>query len=330
MDRRQRSRGPRHATRAFALLALCAAAGATSARAEDPASPALRLRWLGVAGFSLEVEGAVLLHDPYLSRPGPGTLLLSRYRPDEARLARMLAPEGPAPELARAAWVLVGHSHFDHLGDVAWIAGRSGAKVVGSATTGHIARGYGLPNARFQRLEPGEGIAAGPFEVRAIASRHARVLLGRVPFDGELTEPPPGPIHAASFKMGGARSYLVTHRASGRALFTTSSADRDPAALEALRAEGLRVHVLLAATQGRDPGYARDLVRTLRPRVVVPHHFDDFLEPPESPRAGDPADPADLEAFEEELEAAAAAEGLPLLVRRLQLFEVLELSLTEP
>jgi L-ascorbate metabolism protein UlaG (beta-lactamase superfamily) len=330
MVRGHPKRAPRRAARALALLALAAAVGAAPARSEDAAPRTLRLRWLGVAGFSLEADGAVLLHDPYLSRPSGGTLLLRRYRPDEPRLARLLGPGGAAPELARAAWGLVGHSHFDHLGDVAWIAGHSGAQVLGSATTGNIARGYGLPEERFRRLEPGERISAGPFEVRAIASRHARVLLGRVPFDGEVTEPPPGPIHAASFKMGGARSYLVTHRASARALLTTSSADRDLAALEALRAEGVRIDVLLAATQGRDPGYARDLVRTLRPRVVVPHHFDDFLVPPESPGAGDPADPEDLDAFEREVAAAAAAEGVATLVRRPRLFEVLELSLTEP
>jgi L-ascorbate metabolism protein UlaG (beta-lactamase superfamily) len=149
-----------------------------------------------------------------------------------------------------------------------------------------------------------------------------------VPFDGEVTEPAAGPIHAASFKMGGARSYLVTHRASGRALFTTSSADRDPAALEALRAEGVRVDVLLAATQGRDPDYVRDLVRTLRPRLVVPHHFDDFLLPAEAPGAGEPSDPEDERAFEREVEAAAAALGLATAVRRPALFEAI--ALTEP
>lgn len=321
MSRRRGQRSLRLATQALALLAACASALASPAWAGDVLPPALRIRWLGVAGFSIEADGAVLLHDPYLSRPGAGTLLFSRYRPDEALLARLLAPEGPAPELARAAFVLVGHSHFDHLGDVAWIAGRSGASVVGSATTGHVARGYGLASERFRRLEPGERMEAGPFEVRAVASRHARVLLGRVPLDGERTGPLAGPIHAFSFKMGGARSYLVTHRASGRALFTTSSADRDLAALEALRAEGVRVDVLLAATQGRDADYARDLVRTLRPRLVVPHHFDDFLLPPDAPGAGEPSDPEDASAFEREVEAAAAAEGLATAVRRLALFE---------
>jgi L-ascorbate metabolism protein UlaG (beta-lactamase superfamily) len=307
---------------ALALLALCTAA---AARAGDAPSSSLRVRWLGVAGFSIEADGVVLLHDPYLSRPSGSSVLFSRYRPDEARLAALLAPESPAPELARAAFVLVGHSHYDHLGDVAWIAGRSGATVVGSATSGNIARGYGLASERFRRLEPGESIAAGPFDVRVVASRHARVFFGSVPLDGEVTEPQTGPIHAFSFKMGGARSYLITHRASGRTVFTLSSADRDPAALEALRAEGLRVDLVLAATRGRDADYARDLVRTLRPTLVVPHHHDDFSLPVDAPGAGDPSDPEDSAAFERELESAAAAEGLATQVRRLALFEAIEL-----
>jgi L-ascorbate metabolism protein UlaG (beta-lactamase superfamily) len=324
---RARLRGRRLACAALALLALGAS---LAARAGEEPSSALRLRWLGVAGFSIEADGAVLLHDPYLSRPSGSTLLLSRYRPDEARLAGLLAPDGPAPELARAAFVLVGHSHFDHLGDVAWIAGRSGATVVGSITTGNIARGYGFANERFQRLEPGESIAAGPFDVRVVASRHARVFFGRVPLDGEVSEAQTGPIHAGSFKMGGARSYLITHRESGRAFFTTSSADRDPAALEALRAEGVRADFLLAASRGRDADYARDLVRTLRPRLVVPHHHDDFHLPVDAPGAGDPADPEDSAAFARELEEAAAAEGIATEVRRLAIFEAIELPVAEP
>lgn len=287
---------------------------------------ALRVRWLGVAGFSFDDGGTVLLHDPYLSRPGLTSLLFSRYRPDAARLAALAAPDGPAPELARAAWILIGHGHFDHLGDAPWLAGRSGATVVGSATAVNVARGYGVPEPRVQRLDPGQPLDAGAFEVRAVASRHARVALGRVPLDGEVTSPPGGPIHALSFKLGGARSYLLTHRPSGLRVFVSSSADRDPAALEALRAEGVEVDLLLAAIQGRDADFARDLVRALRPRRVVPHHFDDFLVPIDAPDAGAARDPEDLAAFEAEVRAAAEAEGVTLELRRPALLETLLLE----
>jgi len=286
----------------------------------------VRVRWLGVAGFTLTSGHTTLAHDPYLSRPGLARVVFRRYVPDEGVLGRFVAPQSPAPELARASLYLVGHSHFDHLGDVPWLAGKSGGRVVGSATTGAIARGYGLAEDRFVLAGPGDVLEEGAFEVRVVESRHAKVLLGRVPLEGEVTEPPEAPIHAFSFKLGDARGYLVTERATGLRVMLLSSANRDLAALEALGARAAPVDLLLPAAMGRDADYARDLVRTLRPRLVVPHHFDDFNVPLDDPAAAAPMDEADLAAFEDELRRAAEAEGVTLTVRRPRLFEAFTVS----
>jgi L-ascorbate metabolism protein UlaG (beta-lactamase superfamily) len=288
-----------------------------------PAAAEVQVRWLGVAGFTLTAGGTTLAHDPYLSRPGLFATLFRSYVPDEAVLARLVGPESPAPELARASLYLVGHSHYDHLGDVPWLALRSEGRVAGSATTAAIARGYGLPEEGALIVSPGAVFEEGPFEVRVVKSRHAKVMFGRVPFEGVVTEPPEPPIHAFSFKLGDARAYLVTERASGIRVLILSSADRNTAALEALGQTAAPVDLVLAASGGRDPDYARDLVRTLRPRLVVPHHFDDLTLPLDDPEAGAPRDEEDLAAFEAEVRAAAAAEGVSLEVRRLGLFEAL-------
>jgi L-ascorbate metabolism protein UlaG (beta-lactamase superfamily) len=163
----------------------------------------------------------------------------------------------------------------------------------------------------------------GAFEVRVVASRHAKLMFGRVPLEGEVTEPPDAPIHAASFKLGDARAYLVTERASGLRIFLLSSANRDAAALEALGHAVAPVDLVLAAASGRDADYARDLVRTLRPRLVVPHHFDDLSIPLDDADAGAPRDEQDLAAFEQELRAAAASERVAIDVRRPKLFHTL-------
>jgi L-ascorbate metabolism protein UlaG (beta-lactamase superfamily) len=299
------------------VLAL-AAAGV--ARAE------VRVRWLGVAGFTLSAGGTTLAHDPYLSRPGLARVALRRYVPDEGVLSRFVGAESPAPELARASLFLVGHSHFDHLGDVPWLAAQSGGRVVGSATTGAIARAYGLAEERSVVAEPGAVLEEGAFEVRVVESQHARILFGRVPLEGEVTQPPEAPIHAYSFKLGDARGYLVTERASGLRVMLLSSANREQAALEALGASAAPVDLLLPAAMGRDADYARDLVRALRPRLVVPHHFDDFHVALDDPAAAAPMDEDDLAAFEAELRRAAEAEGVPLQVRRPRLFESFEVT----
>jgi len=294
--------------------------------ATGPARAAVELRWLGVAGFTLSAGETVIAHDPFLSRPGLLATLFRSYEPDAAVLDRMLGVESPAPELARASLLLVGHSHFDHLGDVPALAQRTNARVVGSATTVNIARAYGLAAERAAAANPGAVLEEGAFELRVFESRHAKVLLGRVPFEGEVTEPPEAPLHAFSFVLGDARGYLVTERATGLRVVILSSAGRHLPALEEIGRLAAPVDVLLPASQGGDADYARDLVRTLRPHLVIPHHFDDFNVPLDDPSAGDPADPEALAAFEQALREAARAEGVALELRRPRLFEAIKIA----
>ena len=288
--------------------------------------PSLTLRWLGVAGFSVSDGETVLLHDPYLSRPSLPATLFRRFRPDEGLLERWLDPGGPAPEAASARSILIGHSHFDHLADAPWIANRIGATIAGSGTTVAIAQGYGLSPERTRRVDPGDEFDVGPFEIRVVASGHAAVIFGRVPLTGQVHEPPAGPIHALSFKLGDARGYLITHLPSGLRVYLTSSAAVDRPALEALRDAGIEVDALLAATPGRAPDYVPSLIELLRPRLVVPHHFDDFFVPISDPAAGRAASSEDLELFTAEVRAASERFGTNTEVRRVGLFEGFELS----
>ncbi len=289
--------------------------------AVEAAAQPVKLRWLGVAGFTIEAGDSVLVLDPYLSRPGLLRCLFCRYRPNPEVLAPWLLPDGPTPELGRAGLILVGHSHFDHLGDVPWIASQTGARIAGTRTTAAISEGYGADPARLLELAPGDETSEGVFDVRAVASEHARVLFGKVPLDGEVSEVPKAPCHVLSFKMGGAIGYLITHRPSGLRLFTLSSAGLDRQALPGVLADGGRIDVLLPAIAGRAEGYAELLVKHLRPRWVVPHHFDNFFVGLDDPDAGTPIDPEDLAAFEAEMQAAAEHEGIDLSIRRLSLFE---------
>lgn len=307
---------------ARAALAAALLLAATTAYAEAPVT----VRWLGVAGFSIASGDTVLLHDPFLSRPSLWRTALFRYRPDRELLARLTGPGGAAPEAGRAKLVLIGHSHYDHLGDAPWFAETAGATIVGSETTVAISRGYGVPGDRVQRADVGDTLTQEPFHVRVVESRHAGVVLGKVPLPGEVSEPPDGPIHALSFLLGDARGYLVTHRPTGLRLFFLSSAAVHPPGLDELRREGVRVDVLFAPTQGRSERYAQWLVDLLRPRIVVLHHYESFFVPVDDPEADAPRDPEDLTAFEAEIETAARLVGHDVEVRRLGLFETLEIE----
>lgn len=77
----------------------------------------VRLWWTGVSSFVISIGGHVLLFDAWEIIGA-----VNDYLPIGREELAALAPEA----------VLVGHGHFDHAGDLGYVAGRSGALVVGS------------------------------------------------------------------------------------------------------------------------------------------------------------------------------------------------------
>lgn len=305
-------------THSLVALALMALPWASAATADDTSSVAIR--WLGTNSISITSGDTTILMDPYLSRPGWMGLLFGWYRPDAQKLAHYVDAAGPSPEFRKTKMILVGHSHFDHLGDVPWFADKTGAMVVGTLTTANIARAYGVPEAQTRIVGDGDRFDVGPFAVRVVASRHGKVMFGRVPFDGIVSEPPEAPIHAVSFKMGGALGFLVTHQPSSKRFYFLSSADVDPEALQRLHDEGGRADVVFVTLPGRDEHFIPRIIENLRPAQIIPVHYDDFTVPLEGAE-GAWLEQARLGDLESEVNRAAQAAGLTVETRQIPIGE---------
>jgi len=78
----------------------------------------LILSWFGVTNFAMAIDGQVVLLDAWVPRGAHSGYIPTT--PDEVAKLR--------PKL-----IFLGHAHFDHAGDVAEIATKSGAAVVGTA-----------------------------------------------------------------------------------------------------------------------------------------------------------------------------------------------------
>jgi L-ascorbate metabolism protein UlaG (beta-lactamase superfamily) len=257
-----------------------------------PASDALRIRWLGTAGHVIESSRTTILIDPYLTRSPIRTLVTSRLVPDEEAI-RAVVP-------ARVDAVLCGHSHFDHLLDAPHIAKMTGAMLFGSSTTCAFARAEGVAAEQLVEVsEQGLDGAIGDLEIRFVPSLHGRLLFGRVPFPGFVSEPPRVPARAWHYRMGGAFGILV--RCGTTRVYHNGSADLVDAAIE-----GARADVLLVGIAGRwaTPNYVARLCGLLRPSLVVPTHHDAFFAPLEDGVRLLPG--IDLEGFVSEVGAAAA------------------------
>jgi L-ascorbate metabolism protein UlaG (beta-lactamase superfamily) len=103
------------------------------------------LDWYGCATFRLMVDNLVVFLDAYVDRvdeaPGPGLV---------------------ADDIDRCDFIVVGHSHFDHLWGAERIARRTGAKVIGSFETARVMEAQGVPLAQLMPVAGGERIRLAP------------------------------------------------------------------------------------------------------------------------------------------------------------------------
>lgn len=117
------------------------------------------LDWYGCATFRLQVDQLTIFLDAYIDRAAnaEGTGL-------------------SAGDIDKADWILIGHSHFDHLFGAERIAANTGAKIIGSYETVRVMEQAGVPLDQMICVGGGETIELGPgVRVKVYPSLHSCV-----------------------------------------------------------------------------------------------------------------------------------------------------------
>ncbi|MEX0682499.1 MAG: MBL fold metallo-hydrolase [Dehalococcoidia bacterium] len=128
------------------------------------------LDWLGTATFRLTIGDLVIFLDAYMDRvPSAPPVGLS------------------AKDVTKADYVLVGHSHFDHIAGAETIAMNTGATVIGSHESCRVLREAGVPDGQLKGSSGGERHRLAPgVSVRVFPSIHSCTwILTDVPSDEE-------------------------------------------------------------------------------------------------------------------------------------------------
>lgn len=120
---------------------------------------ATTLDWYGCATFALRTAGLTVFLDAYIDRAGnaPGT-------------------GRTAADVDECDWIVVGHSHFDHLYGAERIARNTGARIVGSYETVRVMEQAGVPVDQMICVAGGETVAlSDDVRVTAYPSQHSCV-----------------------------------------------------------------------------------------------------------------------------------------------------------
>ncbi|MFT4604268.1 MAG: L-ascorbate metabolism protein UlaG (beta-lactamase superfamily) [Rhodothermales bacterium] len=261
----------------FAALAVLVGLSVAPTLAQESS---LELKYLGTAGWEITDGNVVVLVDPWPSRHkygGGGHP--DDDRPDYARGDLAVSDTALIDSLiTRADFILVHHTHFDHMGDIPYIARKTGAKVIGTETAMVILRAYGIPDEQLYAVSGGEDYQFENFSVRVIPSIHS-ALNEKHYHDTrryDRTTKLEAPLRINQFIEGGSLMFLA--RFEGRSVLTMGSmnfVERD--------LEGIHPDVLLAGVNGSRLGlydYDRRLLEvTGYPSVVIPTHWDNFRLP---------------------------------------------------
>lgn len=240
----------------------------------------LKLKYFGAAGWEIKDGNITVLVDPYLSRiklgEGPaispddhrkGFKRTDIYESDTALIDTLIG---------YADFILVHHSHFDHISDVPYIAKKTGAKVIATETGCNILRGYGIPDDQLYAVRGGEDYQFENFSVRVLPGIHS-ALANKHYFDSRrYTEPPVTPMRVSEFIEGGSLMFLL--RFKNHTVLTMGSMNFIERELHRIAPDILLAGVNLSQ-RGIFNYTPRLLGVTNYPKIIIPTHWDNFRVP---------------------------------------------------
>jgi L-ascorbate metabolism protein UlaG (beta-lactamase superfamily) len=245
-------------------------------------------RWLGTAGWRIDIGTRTVLVDPYLSRFDTG-LFRGAFNPATPLSVNTAVVDANA---GRPENIFVTHTHWDHVNDVPHIATASGARVFGTLTGYNLNVALHVPTTQLSVVKGGEVLDFGDYSVEVIASLHSRNAAYAVAFPGVRITPPPTPATIADLPEGDTLAYQIAIR-NGPKVFFMGGSD-----FVARNLVGLRPDVAMVALNSSTATYdyvGRLMAALDRPAVVVPVHWDNFEVPLQNPPTVGPADKARLD-----------------------------------
>jgi len=257
------------------------------------------LRYLGAGGLYVGWQGRAILTGPFFTDPGFLDLALGPMTWNTEAIFRGL----DGVPLGRVGAILVGHSHYDHLGDLPVIAGELAdwTTVYVNRSGANALEAYPRLRSRIRVLDDLEGRwiqvedASGrrlPFRFMAVPSDHAPHVLGIELMKGtnRPSRRPWTERRYTSLLLGRPYAFVIDLLSSSAPdarvrfrIYYQDAASRDdlghPPAFSGADRHDYDLAVLCLASAQEVPPYPQGILEAVRPRHVLIGHWEDFFRP---------------------------------------------------
>jgi L-ascorbate metabolism protein UlaG (beta-lactamase superfamily) len=250
------------------------------ASAKQAPSSSLQIKFFGVSTLLFDDGKTQILIDGFFSRPSLSQVVFQKIQSQPEVIQRII----PQQHLQRTQAILVTHSHYDHTLDLAELGKRlPNTKIIGSSSTLNIARGGHISEQQLLLVQPLKPMMFGQFRGTAIPSKHTPPTAINNDLGEEIKQPLQLPARFYEFKEGHSFDYLIEH--SGHRILVKASTGAVPDQLKNLKVDTLFLGIAQLSRQSEQfqQNYLDQTLRSLKPKVVVPIHWDDFFQQIDQP-----------------------------------------------
>lgn len=224
----------------------------------------MEFKWLGTAGFEFKTGDQVFLIDPYLSR-------------NQNAFPKQSITPG---DIKKASQIFISHGHFDHIQDTPQIALQTNADIYCSTVAADFLRHHQVNAHQINPvLTDKKSITFQTYTAQPLFSEHVK-------FDLKLVIKTLLKINTAflkylplflQFPCGRVLSWRF--KIENISILFFGSAGASPETLEKIGSKPL--DILLFPFQGHSDicNIGLKSVEILKPKIVIPHHHDNFFPP---------------------------------------------------
>jgi L-ascorbate metabolism protein UlaG (beta-lactamase superfamily) len=242
--------------------------------ASNPTNNQVKVTFFGVSTLLFDDGETQLLIDGFFTRASLLAVYTTAIASDTALIDNLVSTY----KMDRVKGIFATHSHFDHAFDVAYTAKKTNATLYGSTSTLNIGRGGDVKEDQLKLFQPYEKVNLGKFTIQVIPSKHSPN--NALKDDGVVIEKPlRQPAKIKAYTEGGSYDFLIRH--NDHKMYVKPSPNYVEGVLDTLKADVVFIGIATIGKQTADwqKAFYEQTIGKLKPKLLIPLHWDDFFKP---------------------------------------------------